>query len=82
MGQASLFPRSSFYYLFFKTLLLKSIFRSKNTFKGYLEKKNVFGKILNNDFETLKKHLERFFEKHLGDVFFKKKTLQFFLIFL
>ena len=58
-------------------MLLKSVISM-----CFLEKKNVFGQILKNLFETSKKHhlkktLRVFFEKYLGLVF-KEKHFNFF----
>ena len=58
-------------------IIRASLAKSLKTLLSVFIIKNVFGNILKNTFETLKKTPRMFFEKHLGDVF-KKKTLKVF----
>ena len=43
----------------------------------FLGQTKAFGNIYKSAFESSKKYLECFFEKHLGDVFLKKKHKKF-----
>ena len=54
-------------------MFLKSVYRLKNVFRCFHDKKNSFNNILKNTFETLKKHIECFF-RNIWEVFLGQKN--------
>ena len=79
MGNLGIYLITDSHFRVSLTMFFRSVFRHKNYFKCFLGQKKkgliTFSKTL---LKVQKKYLEWFFEKHLGGVFLKKNTLNFF----